>query len=231
MDFQNVIIWIFDLDNMFYVFEMWLFDQIDWCMIEYIICELCVDEMQVVCLCDYYWCVYGIILLGLMVEYVIDLLFYLVEVYDIDFLYLMFLFEFVVLIVDLLGCKIVYINGDVVYVGWVLKGCGFEIFDEVYGIDMLEFVFKFDVCVYYVVISVLGFDLKIVVMFEDDLCNLMVLYDLGMCMVLVGMGCYGFDEFLFGYVYGVYVYYQIMDLIDFLCGLLVLVKDRCYVGY
>ncbi|MTH63794.1 pyrimidine 5'-nucleotidase [Paracoccus shanxieyensis] len=231
MDFQNVTTWIFDLDNTLYAPEMRLFDQIDRRMTEYIIRELRVDETQAARLRDHYWRAHGTTLSGLMAEHAIDPLPYLAEVHDIDFSHLTPSPELAALIADLPGRKIVHTNGDVAYAGRVLKGRGLEIFDEVHGIDTLEFVPKPDARAYHAVISASGFDPKTAAMFEDDPRNLMVPHDLGMRTVLVGTGRHGPDELLPGHVHGAHVHHQTMDLTDFLRGLSAPAKDRRHAGH
>lgn len=90
------------------------------------------------------------------------------------------------MIIDLSGCKIVYINGLVFYVCNVFVVCGFSVFfEKIYGIEYVGYFFKFECIVFEIVFVKDGLDFIKVVMFEDDYCNLKVLYDMGLNIVFV----------------------------------------------
>lgn len=216
MDFQHVDTWIFDLDNTLYAPEMRLFDQIEQRMTTYVMRELGVTKAQADHLRDHYWRVHGTTLSGLMAEHGIDPMPYLHEVHDIDFSHLTPAPELAALIAALPGRKIVHTNGDVAYAARVLQGRGLSVFDEVHGIDTLDFMPKPDARAYAAIIAAAGIRPETAAMFEDDPRNLVVPHALGMRTVLVGNGREGPDDLRPGHIHGPHVQHRTMDLTEFL---------------
>lgn len=216
MDFRHVTTWVFDLDNTLYAPEMRLFDQIEKRMTAYVMRELRVTEPEAAHLRDHYWRNHGTTLSGLMAEHGIDPMPYLHEVHDIDFSHLTPAPDLAALIAGLPGRKIVHTNADVAYAARVLDGRGLGIFDEVHGIDTLDFLPKPDPRAYAAVIAAGRFQPETAAMFEDDPRNLAVPYALGMQTILVGSGREGPDELAADHDHGPHVRHHTKDLTAFL---------------
>jgi putative hydrolase of the HAD superfamily len=216
MDFRHVTTWIFDLDNTLYAPEMRLFDQIEARMTAYVMREFAVDEAEANRLRRHYWREHGTTLSGLMAEHGIDPMAYLHEVHDIDFSHLVPDPDLAALIAALPGRKIVHTNGDVAYAAKVLAGRGLGVFDEVHGIDTLDFHPKPDPRAYAAVRSLSGFDPRAAAMFEDDPRNLAIPHQLGMRTILVGDGRQGHDIADRDIVADAHVQHRTDDLATFL---------------
>lgn len=219
MDFRHVTTWIFDLDNTLYAPEMRLFDQIEKRMTAYVMRELRVDQVQASHLRDHYWRVHGTTLSGLMAEHGIDPMPYLREVHDIDFSHLTPAPDLAALIAALPGRKIVHTNGDVAYAARVLAGRGLAVFDDIHGIDTLDFIPKPDPRAYAAVMAATGFTPETAAMFEDDPRNLAVPHSLGMRTILVGAGQEGPDLLALDHDHGPHVQHRTQDLTAFLRAL------------
>lgn len=215
MSFDDVDVWIFDLDNTLYPPEAALFTQIEARMTDYVMRLLGIARENADLMRRDWWRLHGTTLAGLMAEHDIDPKGYLDEVHDIDFASLRPDPALADAIIALPGRKIVHTNADATYAGRVLAARGLELFEAVYGIEETGFHPKPLAAAFQTVLSLAGIDPKRAAFFEDDQRNLMIPHDLGMRTVLVGPGRHGPDSGM-GADPGSYIHYRTDDLAAFL---------------
>ncbi|MEM9435014.1 MAG: pyrimidine 5'-nucleotidase [Pseudomonadota bacterium] len=185
-DFAHVRHWVFDLDNTLYPPQMRLFDQIEPRMKTWIMNTAGVDAETADTLRRRYWQRYGTTLGGLIAEHEIDPMAYLEDVHDISFDALTpdpaLAYQ-----IDLLpGRKIVYTNGSAPYARSVLRARGLDgAMDAVYGVEHAGLQSKPNAMAFETVFELDGLNPHHAAMFEDDVRNLAVPYDLGMRTVHV----------------------------------------------
>lgn len=219
MDFTDVEVWIFDLDNTLYDPSAALFSQIERRMTAYVSRQLGVTPQAADRMRNDYWRTYGTTLAGLMAEHHIDPQAYLADVHDIDFSGLTPDPQLAAAIAALPGRKIVHTNADAAYAARVLDRRALPVFEAVYGIEEVGFQPKPDGRAYQAVIAAHGIDPTRAAFFEDDPRNLAVPHELGMRTVLVGTGRHGPDELPVDFTHGVHVQHRTDDLTAFLRGL------------
>lgn len=216
MDFADVDIWIFDLDNTLYPPGMALFPQIETRMTDYVMRLLRIDRPQADRLRRDYWRQHGTTLAGLMAEHAIDPHAYLAEVHDIDFTALSPAPDLARAIVALPGRKLVHTNADSTYARKVLAARGLDGFEAVYGVEETGFYPKPHPEAFATVIDRAGIDPRRAAFFEDDPRNLEVPHRLGMRTVLVGPGRVGPDTTYPDVDPGPHVHHRTADLTEFL---------------
>ncbi|MFV0300930.1 MAG: pyrimidine 5'-nucleotidase [Paracoccus sp. (in: a-proteobacteria)] len=216
MDFTDVSVWIFDLDNTLYHPSAALFAQIERRMTDYVARELGMTPDQAARLRDDYWRRHGTTLAGLMTEHGIEPGPYLAEVHDIDMTVLRPDPALARAIRALPGRKIIHTNADSAYAGRVLQRRGLNLFDAVWGVEEVGFHPKPDPRAYACVIEAEAIDPARAAFFEDDPRNLLVPHDLGMRTVLVGSGRHGPDPLPDDHDHGPHVQHRTDDLAAFL---------------
>ncbi|AUH63879.1 pyrimidine 5'-nucleotidase [Paracoccus zhejiangensis] len=219
MDFKDVSVWIFDLDNTLYDPSAALFAQIERRMTDYVVRQLGVTADQAARLRDDYWRHHGTTLAGLMAEHGIEPGPYLADVHDIDMSVLTPDPALAAAIRALPGRKIIHTNADSAYANRVLDRRGLNIFDAIWGVEEVDFHPKPDARAYARVIEAEAIDPARAAFFEDDPRNLIVPHDLGMRTVLVGIGRHGPDELTTDHEHGPHVQHRTDDLAAFLRGL------------
>ncbi|WP_299839968.1 pyrimidine 5'-nucleotidase [uncultured Paracoccus sp.] len=219
MDFKDVSVWIFDLDNTLYDPSAALFAQIERRMTDYVVRQLGVTADQAARLRDDYWRHHGTTLAGLMAEHGIEPGPYLADVHDIDMSVLQPDPALAAAIRALPGRKIIHTNADSAYANRVLDRRGLNIFDAIWGVEEVDFHPKPDARAYARVIEAEAIDPARAAFFEDDPRNLIVPHDLGMRTVLVGIGRHGPDELAADHEHGPHVQHRTDDLAAFLKGL------------
>ncbi|WP_299910187.1 pyrimidine 5'-nucleotidase [uncultured Paracoccus sp.] len=219
MDFKDVSVWIFDLDNTLYDPSAALFAQIERRMTDYVVRQLGVTADQAARLRDDYWRHHGTTLAGLMAEHGIEPGPYLADVHDIDLSVLQPDPALAAAIRALPGRKIIHTNADSAYANRVLDRRGLNIFDAIWGVEEVDFHPKPDARAYQKVIAAEAIDPARAAFFEDDPRNLIVPHDLGMRTVLVGIGRHGPDELAADHQHGPHVQHRTDDLAAFLKGL------------
>ena len=183
---SNIDCWIFDLDNTLYPESTNLFAQIQSNMSQYIMDLLKVDKDVADKMRYEYWKEYGTSLAGLMKNFEIDPDHFLEIVHDIDFSILSKNINLLNVLKKLPGRKIVYTNGTVLYARKVLKHCGLlEVFDEIYGIESANYIPKPSPKAYEIIFSKAKIVFNRSAMFEDEMRNLKVPYDLGLKTILI----------------------------------------------
>jgi putative hydrolase of the HAD superfamily len=187
--FSHVTTWVFDLDNTLYPPEMYLFDQIEARMTDYVMRALDVDFHEANSLRARYWREHGTTLAGLMLNHGLEPDPYLAEVHDIDLTPIVQAPDLRDAIVALGGRKVVYTNGSREHARRVVTARGLEgIFDAIYGIEDAGYLPKPGEGAFARVFGTDGFETGRAAMFEDDPRNLAVPHGLGMRTILVGRG-------------------------------------------
>jgi putative hydrolase of the HAD superfamily len=205
--FSHVTEWVFDLDNTLYPPAVRLFDQIEEKMRSYMVRELGIDEAEANHLRKHYWELHGTTLAGLMREHNIAPDPFLVAVHDISFEALQPDADLAHLIKNLPGRRIVYTNGTKPYAQEVLKARGLDnIFDAVYGIEHADYQPKPKRSAFEMVFGKDGTTTQNAAMFEDEVRNLAVPFEMGLRTVHVAPEPTGED----------YVHFHTDDLTAFL---------------
>ena len=182
----NIDCWIFDLDNTLYPVSTNLFAQIKVKMSKYIMDLLKVDKDVADKMRYEYWQEYGTSLAGLMKNFEIDPDHFLEIVHDIDFSVLYKDVNLLDVLKKLPGRKIVYTNGTVNYARKVLAHCGLiDAFDEIYGVESANYIPKPSPKAYEIIFSKAQIVFNKSAMFEDEMRNLKVPYDLGLKTILI----------------------------------------------
>ena len=185
--FSHVDYWVFDLDNTLYPPKARLFDQIEKLMAGYVMRELNVDAQTANSLRKKYWKEYGTTLAGLMHVHNIDPDPYLHEVHQLDLSYIEATPDLRAAISALPGRKIIYTNGSRAHGEGVSNALGLSgVFDAIYGVEDADYAPKPDHAAFNKIFTADGLDTKRAAMFEDDVRNLAVPYQMGMNTVLVG---------------------------------------------
>jgi len=178
--------WIFDLDNTLYPESVNLFGQINVKMSNYIMNLLDVDKFAADKMRAEYWKKYGTSLAGLMQNYKIDPDDFLNIVHDIDFSVLSKDLNLLDALNNLPGRKLVYTNGTVPYAREVLKYRGLiDVFDEIYGIEDATYIPKPFPKAFEIIFSKANITRNRSAMFEDEVRNLEVPFNLGLKTILV----------------------------------------------
>lgn len=184
--FAHVSEWVFDLDNTLYPPAVRLFDQIEEKMRAYMVRELGIDPVEANHLRKHYWEVHGTTLAGLMIEHKIDPDPFLESVHDISFDALQPEPDLAHLIQNLPGRRIVYTNGTKPYAQEVLKARGLShVFDAVYGIEHADYQPKPRRAAFEMVFGKDGVTTQNAAMFEDEVRNLAVPFEMGLRTVHV----------------------------------------------
>ncbi|RJL11686.1 pyrimidine 5'-nucleotidase [Paracoccus siganidrum] len=222
MDFADVDIWIFDLDNTLYPPEAALFSQIEARMTAYVMHLLGVDRDRADLIRRDYWRRHGTTLAGLMAEHRIDAASYLAEVHDIDFSGLAPDPALAAAIAALPGRKIIHTNADAAYARRVLAARGLaagpdDLFEAIFGVEETGFRPKPAAAAFEAVLAASRADPRRAAFFEDDPRNLQIPHALGMRTVLVGRGRLGPDEIAQHADHGAHVQHRTDDLTAFLC--------------
>ena len=182
----NINCWIFDLDNTLYPASTDLFAQVCEKMSSYIANTLDVDKAKADKIRYEYWQKYGTSLAGLMKNFKIDPDHFLEIVHDIDFSVLSEDSNLLNALEELSGRKIVYTNGTVPYAKEVLKFRGLAgVFDEIYGVENANYIPKPFPEAYELIFAKAKIIYNRSAMFEDEIRNLKVPFDLGLKTILV----------------------------------------------
>ena len=178
--------WIFDLDNTLYPASSDLFSQVCENMSSYIANTLNMDKAKAEQLRYEYWQKYGTSLAGLMQNFKIDPEHFLEVVHDIDFSVLSEDPNLLNALEELPGRKIVYTNGTVPYAREVLKYRGLAgVFDEIYGVENANYIPKPFPEAYELIFAKAKIIYNRSAMFEDEIRNLKVPFDLGLKTILI----------------------------------------------
>ena len=178
--------WIFDLDNTLYPASTDLFAQVSEKMSGYIANFLDIDKSKAEKMRSKYWQEYGTSLAGLMKNFKIDPDHFLKVVHDIDFSVLSKDSKLLSALNKLPGRKIVYTNGTVPYAREVLKYRGLAgVFDEIYGVENANYIPKPFPEAYELIFAKAKIIYNRSAMFEDEVRNLKVPFDLGLKTILV----------------------------------------------
>ncbi len=182
----NIDCWIFDLDNTLYPSSTDLFAQVCEKMTNYIANTLNVDKAKADKMRYEYWQEYGTSLAGLMRNFKIDPDHFLEVVHDIDFSVLSKDSKLLNALNELPGRKIVYTNGTVSYANEVLKYRGLaDVFDEIYGVENTNYIPKPFPEAYKLIFAKAKIVYNRSAMFEDEVRNLKVPFDLGLKTILI----------------------------------------------
>jgi len=182
----NIDCWIFDLDNTLYPKSTDLFDQVCEKMSSYIADTLNFDKEKADKIRYEYWQKYGTSLAGLMKNFKIDPDHFLEFVHDIDFSVLSKDPKLLNALNELPGRKIVYTNGTVPYAREVLKYRGLAyVFDEIYGIENANYIPKPFPEAYKQIFAKAKIIYNRSAVFEDEIRNLKVPFDLGLKTILI----------------------------------------------
>ena len=185
-NFEHVREWVFDLDNTLYPPAVRLFDQIEEKMRAYMVRELNIDPAEANRLRKHYWELHGTTLAGLMIEHSIDPDPFLEDVHAISFEALQPAPDLAQLIQNLPGRRIVYTNGTRPYALEVLKARGLShVFDAVYGIEHADYQPKPRPEAFEMVFGKDGITPQKAAMFEDEVRNLAVPFQMGLRTVHV----------------------------------------------
>ncbi|MFI0395383.1 pyrimidine 5'-nucleotidase [Paracoccus jiaweipingae] len=219
MDFSDVNVWIFDLDNTLYPPSAQLFAQIETRMTDWVVRLTGLSRPEADRLRADYWRDHGTTLAGLMARHQIDPQEYLSHVHDIDFSVLTPDPDLNRAIQALPGTCIVHTNADAAYAGKVLAHRGLTGFAAIYGIGEAGYHPKPDPRSYAAVLAAQGIAPQQAAMFEDDPRNLAVPHQLGMRTILVGEGRHGPDLIGRNQPPAPHVGWQTHDLTGFLSAL------------
>ena len=182
----NIDCWIFDLDNTLYPASTNLFAQVSEKMSGYIANFLGIDKAKADKMRYEYWQKYGTSLAGLMKNFEIDPDHFLEVVHDIDFSVLNKDSKLINTLNELPGKKVVYTNGTVPYARQVLKYRGLaDAFDEIYGIENANYIPKPSSKAYKMIFAKSNIIYNRSAMFEDEVRNLKVPFDLGLKTILI----------------------------------------------
>ena len=182
----NIDCWIFDLDNTLYPASTNLFAQVSEKMTSYIANFLGIDKAKADKMRYEYWQKYGTSLAGLMKNFKIDPDHFLEVVHDIDFSSLNKDSKLINTLNELPGRKVVYTNGTVPYARQVLKYRGLaDAFDEIYGIENANYIPKPSPKAYKMIFAKSNIIYNRSAMFEDEIRNLKVPFDLGLKTILI----------------------------------------------
>jgi putative hydrolase of the HAD superfamily len=155
-------------------------------MSNYIMNLLDVDKVAADKMRAEYWKKYGTSLAGLMQNFKIDPDDFLNVVHDIDFSVLSKDLNLLEALNNLPGKKLVYTNGTVPYAREVLKYRGLiDVFDEVYGIENANYIPKPFPEAFEIIFSKANILHNRSAMFEDEVRNLEVPFNLGLKTILV----------------------------------------------
>tara|TARA_B100001121_G_scaffold148803_1_gene130340 strand:+ start:540 stop:1247 length:708 start_codon:yes stop_codon:yes gene_type:complete len=183
---SNIDCWIFDLDNTLYPVSTNLFTQINVNMSKYIMDLLKVDRDVADKMRHNYWQEYGTSLAGLRKNFEIEPDHFLEFVHDIDFSVLSKDADLLDVLKKLPGRKIVYTNGTAPYAKKVLEQIGIiHVFDEIYGIESANYIPKPSPEAYEIIFSKAKIVFNRSAMFEDEMRNLKVPYNLGLKTILI----------------------------------------------
>jgi len=156
-------------------------------MANYVMRELKVDAQTAHILRKKYWKEYGTTLAGLMHVHDIDPDPYLNEVHQLDLSNMTPVPDLRDAISALPGRKIIFTNGSRAHGTGVSKALGLSgVFDAIYGVEDAGYTPKPDQAAFQKVFEADGINTERAAMFEDDIRNLAVPYQLGMKTVLVG---------------------------------------------
>lgn len=182
----NIDCWIFDLDNTLYPASTNLFAQVSEKMTIYIANFLGIDKAKADKMRYEYWQKYGTSLAGLMKNFKIDPDHFLEVVHDIDFSSLNKDSKLINTLNELPGRKVVYTNGTVPYARQVLKYRGLaDAFDEIYGIENANYIPKPSPKAYKMIFAKSNIIYNRSAMFEDEIRNLKVPFELGLKTILI----------------------------------------------
>ena len=185
-DFAHVDTWVFDLDNTLYPPTDRLFDQIEELMRRYMVQVVGLEAARADYLRQHYWRRYGTTLAGLMAEHDVDPEHFMVAVHDIDLGHMRPDLSLRKAIAALPGRRIVYTNGSKPYALRVLAARGLDgLFDAVYGVEHARWVPKPQRAAFETIFAQDGLVPARAAMFEDEVRNLAVPYEMGMRTVHV----------------------------------------------
>lgn len=184
--FDDVDVWVFDLDNTLYPPSSRLFDQIDRKITAYVMHRYGLDGLSARALQKYYYRRYGTTLSGLMVEDGLDPADFLAFVHDIDHSVLAPAPELAAAIARLPGRRFVLTNGSRRHAESVIARLGVAaLFEDVFDIAAAGFVPKPQAAAYDIFLKLHGIEPAGAAMFEDLAKNLVIPHALGMRTVLV----------------------------------------------
>jgi putative hydrolase of the HAD superfamily len=187
--FDDVDVWVFDLDNTLYPSRSNLFDQIDRRMAEYVSRLLAVDLAVARTIQKSFFHKHGSTLRGLLTEHAIDPHGYLDYVHDIDLAVIDPAPELDRALARLPGRKLIFTNGSVPHAERVTERLGIgHHFEAVFDIVLSDFVPKPQPQPYDTFLKRYGVRADRAAMFEDIARNLKPAFERGMTTVWIPGG-------------------------------------------
>ena len=183
----NIDCWIFDLDNTLYPASTDLFAQVCEKMSTYIANTLNVDKARADKMRYEYWQKYGTSLAGLMKNFKIDPDHFLEIVHNIDFSVLSKDPKLLKCFRGIYQVEKLYIQtGQCSYAREVLKYRGLaDVFDDIYGVENANYIPKPSPKAYELIFAKANIIYNRSAMFEDEVRNLKVPFDLGLKTILI----------------------------------------------
>ncbi len=184
--FEDVDVWIFDLDNTLYPSHCDLFSQMDVRMGKFVSSYLQVEYAEAKALQKKYFAEYGTTLRGLMELHGLDPKEYLQFVHDIDISHIKPDEKLNTALGRLEGRKIIFTNASEAHAQNISTQLGIEHhFEAVFDIYQSDFIPKPEMSVYKKLLIDLDIDPKKAVFFEDMAKNLLPAHELGMRTVWI----------------------------------------------
>lgn len=189
--FEDVDLWIFDLDNTLYPYPPGLWAQIDGRMEAFISELLSVDAVESRRVQKDYFLRYGLTVRGLMKHHGVEARAFLDHVHDVDLSGIMPDPALAGAIAALPGRRIIHTNSDRRHVGRVLARLGIapDLFAAVHDIESTGFEPKPGARAYDAVLKSEGADPRRAAMFEDSARNLLEPHRRGMRTVFLPTAC------------------------------------------
>ncbi len=184
--FEDINVWIFDLDNTLYPSHCNLFSQIDKKMGEFVSNFLQIDHAEAKIIQKKYFHEYGTTLSGLMKRHDITPDDFLHYVHDIDVSQLARAERLSQALDQLEGRKIIFTNGSEAHATNVSRQLGIDHhFDHIFDIKSADYIPKPDITIYEKLVRELDIVPEQAVLFEDMAKNLKPAHELGMTTVWI----------------------------------------------
>lgn len=189
-EFEEVGLWIFDLDNTLYPRSEGLWRQVDARMREFISDRLGLDDGAAHSLQKQYFRDYGLTMRGLMLHHGVDADAFNIHVHDVDLSDISPNPELGEAISSLPGRKVIHSNANIGHVERVLERLKITcVFNEIYDISTTNYHPKPSVEAYRAVLAKESATASNCAMFEDIAHNLVEPHALGMRTVWTPTGC------------------------------------------
>ncbi len=188
--FDDVNLWIFDLDNTLYPRPETMWQQVHDKMQGYIIDLLGVEQPEAASLQTEYFQKYGLTMRGLMLHHGVEPDAFNAYVHDVDISEIRPNPDLGTVIANLPGRKVIHSNANREHAQNVLGRIGIaEAFDDIYDISTSRYIPKPAQSAYDRVLEETGGESTCAAMFEDMAHNLVVPHALGMRCVFVPTSC------------------------------------------